>query len=192
MDANLHLENMIQIGLTDKEIDLAMCDKEEIRYPASIMPHGTCIVLHKHTRKPIAVAANFDDILNVKNEKDENFLSILPESFWYDLERHKKGYLGRYLLKNNVVVDIVANPKNHKLIIDIERFDEKEVFSNSIAAIDEINNSVEKLGKCKTEQSLIDCLVHELFNLTGYDKVQYLIMHDDGTLQTIAETQNNI
>lgn len=115
MDANLHLENMIQIGLTDKEIELAMCDKEEIRYPASIMPHGTCIVLHKHTRKPIAVAANFDDILNVKNEKDENFLWVLPESFWYDLERHKKGYLGRYLLKNIAMVQWQADIRNTQI-----------------------------------------------------------------------------
>lgn len=182
----------LTMSSSNMPIDVSSCDRQEIRFPGAIMPHGTLIVLDKRSHNVVACAENICDYLELTGKYAGDIKRLLPEAIWLQLRKHTGDYLDRYTLANGVVIDIHANSDEHYMFMDIERlFGPAELSrENPMALLRESRALQARVTPFEEERDVRQVTVNTIREIIGYDMVQFLLVRGDGTMQTVAESSN--
>jgi len=173
-------------------IDISSCDHQEIRFPGAIMPHGTILVISRRSLEIAAYAANVFDYLNVPEATSDDLPSLFPEELWLRIRLHTGGYLDRFILQNNHVIDVTANTDHDYIIVDIERVNTpvEDAHDNPISVIEDTRKLQLRLKTFHSEEDIRQVSVNAIREIIEFDHVQFLIMNIDGTMETVAESGN--
>lgn len=177
---------------TANSIDTSACDREEIRFPGAVMPHGAVIVLDRRSYNLVACAEHICDYLDMSGKYAGDIVSLLPQDLWQQLRTHTGGYVDRFTLANRVVIDVYNNPDDQYIVLDIERVHGpiESTRENPLQLLAETRRLQERFAAFMEETDTRQVVVNTIRDLIDFDMVQFLIVKPDGTMQTVAEASN--
>ncbi len=179
-------------------IDLTNCDKEPIRIPGSIQPHGLLLVLQEPNLIIRQVSGNTNDFFDLQPQdildKPLNFLVKQDDINTIKICLEQENFKSKNPLPIQVTIpgkspqnfDGILHRSNKQVILELEP---EEKFSNTSFSnfYDLVRNAVSQLQSSSDLEGLCQTVVKEIYQITKFDRVMLYRFNPDGNGTIVAE-----
>ncbi len=183
--------------------DLTACDREPIRIPGSIQPHGILLALHEESLKVLQTSGNISELLGLP---PPSVLEMSLGDLWDGaLEQAVLARMSEYIVgKAPVYVHTLTLPRQgashhfnvivHRttgaLIVELEAAENAAPGTLDLYPIAEI--FIERVGKLSNLTELCQVAAEEVRALTGFDRALVYQFDRDWNGNVIAEDNNGL
>jgi chemotaxis family two-component system sensor kinase Cph1 len=172
--------------------DLTDCDREPIRVPGSIQPHGLLIVVDPASLCVIQGAGEIEGRLMVEAWLGKDLSEILGEELAQRIGRTARsgapdGYMGQLTTPGGELLDVTAHRAVETILVELE-----PGFSNSAPAsevLGVLEAASANLARAATLPDLCDRAAHEFRKITGFDRVMLYRFLEDDAGKVVAESK---
>lgn len=185
-------------------VDLTSCDREPIRVPSSIQPHGMLLVLESRELRIVQWSANAPNLLGYEDQTldRKRLTDILPAEHGRSLElKLAKAPQNSHALflqtisithhQEELTFHAVAHRNEAGVILEFERADEDLSFAD---ASSELHRLLDDYSLRAEEVTDTESLCHEtarsIRQLTGFDRVLVYQFDDDWNGLVVGEDNN--
>ena len=178
-------------------IDLAKCDREEVKFSGAILPHGVLLVLEPESYGIIGVSANSEAWFQQSPAQllGKRLDALVSQATQHAIEQallnivkpSAPAYLGCFQIQGRQRFDVFAHRSGARLLLEFEAVDEQILVPSRPDALHELAASAAKLQQATGFQQAVFIAAQELQRLTGFDSVVAVRFLADGSGQTIAE-----
>ncbi len=179
-------------------LDISACDREPIRIPGSIQPHGILLVLNATNLRVEQISANAGSVLNcaVDDALGQPFADIIATDTSTLLGRMDLGQLGEgpVVLGTVVIGDARYNTLGHlsgpSLILELEQLDREDTGSldNLYPQVRAVLNT---LQSSSTTAELNARAAAHVRDITGFDRVMIYQFDAQWNGTVVAEDRND-
>lgn len=170
----------------EEEARLKECAVEPIHIPGSIQPHGALISIKADTFEILQVSVNSKQIFGIDpSELLGRSISLLfgeewlKSSFLTEGERLANPYLAEI---GGNSFDLIIHRSGELIILEFE-----QVSSWDTRLIPELNAAIRRISQTRDLETLRNCVVHEIRELLGFDRVVLYYFYPDGHGEVVAE-----
>jgi light-regulated signal transduction histidine kinase (bacteriophytochrome) len=172
------------------------CEDEPIRIPGSIQRHGFLLLLDQQNQQVVAASDNAEDFLKIPLKLilgtpldtilDREVLAAMRPLLNDDETTALPRYLGSFRMRGELY-SVVTHRVNAERVVEFERLD-RLVSPELMNAV--ITNFVGTLGKVNSETELLQAIVKQVKELTGFSRV-LLYRFDEAGHGTVLGEQND-
>ena len=189
--------------LTNTTLDLTQCDREEVQFPAAIMPHGVLLILDVAERLIRGASENIQGLLGIAMEDtlDRPLAVLFSEDTFQHLESklaelepsRTPQYLGCVSLpKSWDRFEAFGHRSGDFFFLELETL-ENEVATHTLTErLNEVTRCMARIQAAETWQEAMNQVALTLRNLTGFDSVFGNRFLPDGTFQVMAEARGEV
>lgn len=189
--------------VTNSALDLTQCDREEVRFPAAIMPHGVLLILDTTEWLIRGASENILGLLGivVEDALDQPLEVLFSEDTRHYVETKLAAlepsrtpcYLGCVSLpKSWDRFEAFGHRNGDFFFLELETL-ENEVAPHTLTErLDEVTRCMARIQAAETWQEAMDHVARTLRELTGFDSVFGNRFLPDGTFQVMAEARGEV
>ncbi|MEC4717945.1 ATP-binding protein [Noviherbaspirillum sp. CPCC 100848] len=178
------------------QVDLSICDREAIRIPGSIQPHGFLIAMDGIDGRIVQVSDNISELTG-KNPADVVGLA-LADALGAECEMQVRtglqeqvlsaqpAYLGTLEPMDGLYVDVLAHAHDGLIILELEKVG-RRAQADFRLLYPLISNFLTKLGDTATVSAMSVLAANEIKRVTGFGRVLVYRFDEDGHGHVLAE-----
>jgi len=181
-------------------LDFSNCDREQVQYPGTIMPHGVMLILASDDYRVLAASTNAGAWFK---EDSENLLGghlaqivptdvrqILEEGLAHLAEPSPSRYLGCFrTFHSEVQFDVFAHRSGEHFVLEFESLPAGAVQSSPIENFANIGECIKLLQTADTWREGMKIATRELKRLGCFDSVIGVRFMPDGSGHAVAEAR---
>jgi two-component system, chemotaxis family, sensor kinase Cph1 len=175
--------------ITSKNVDLSVCDREQIQFAGAILPHGFLLSLREPEFTILQASQNAGPIFGVETN------TILGQSLVRVMDPNQAESIREKCLRNSLAGAptriAVVKIKGAEWNVLAHRYDqvlflefEFRAMSGEQAVLDlhsELRDAMAKIQNAKTSQQFLDFAVEQIRTFTGFDRVMAYKFMGDGS-----------
>ena len=171
--------------------DAASCDREPIRTPGSIQPHGIMLVASIDSLRVTHVAGDVEQGLDIHDWHDQTVDIVLGETLAARVASlcgpdGMDGFIGQLRTKAGDLLDVNAYRSVPYIIIELEPADSADAGGNG-QAMERVAIIAAELEQGASPTDVCRRAVAEVRSLTGFDRVMVYQFLEDGAGTVLAE-----
>jgi light-regulated signal transduction histidine kinase (bacteriophytochrome) len=175
--------------MSDRAIDLTLCDREPIHSPGSIQPHGVILVVDPDTLSVTHAAGDIAAWLGRSDWLGASIADLLGEAVATEARRLAGAQPGPVSLSESALSEAAFDVQLHRsgtrVIVEVEA---KAEGASANGLLPRIEAAAAAFERTPNLQQLFDAAAVAFGQLTGYDRVMiYRFLEDDAGI-VVAET----
>jgi two-component system, chemotaxis family, sensor kinase Cph1 len=160
-------------------VDLTNCDREPIRIPGLIQPHGVLLVLQDPTLEIIQVSSNTQDIIGYSHEEllgqplsdllDAKQIELIRQCLIEDFESTNPLDLSIQRLDQSIQFDGIVHGRKEGILLELEpkQTDKRADFFDFYK---QVKGTITRIQKASTLREMCQVVVKEVRRITGFDR----------------------
>lgn len=175
-------------------VDLEGCEREPIRVPGAIQPHGLLLVLDAGSERVLAAAGDAAALLDFHEDPVDRLFSDLAGAPLLDLAREaglsagqEPLFLGSILPHHGVELDILAHERAGRVMVELEPSLQDRPSAARLLA--KVRSGVAAIKTKQTLEAACETGAEVIRSLSGHDRVMVYQFMPDSAGKVIAESR---